>query len=171
MQTEQVHTHSVPIMIDVEASGFGKGSYPLEIGVVLSDGTPHCFLLMPARGWTSWDPEAEKVHGISRDTVESFGRPVEEVAWRLNQLLRGKTVYSDAWAFDLSWLGKLFDKIDLQPTFRVAAIEDLLSEAQKAGWADARAQVVEELNLARHRASGDARILRETYLKTLNGNV
>ena len=51
-----------PIIVDVEASGFGKGSYPIEIGLVLPDGTPHCFLLAPARTWTAWDPGAEKVH-------------------------------------------------------------------------------------------------------------
>ena len=30
-----------PIVIDVEASGFGKGSYPIEVGVVLPDGSRH----------------------------------------------------------------------------------------------------------------------------------
>ena len=28
-----------PIMLDVEASGFGRGSYPIEIGLAFPDGT------------------------------------------------------------------------------------------------------------------------------------
>jgi hypothetical protein len=157
----------IPIMIDVEASGFGQGSYPLEVGLVLPDGTPHCFLLMPARGWTEWDPEAERIHGISRDTVETFGRPIEEVAWRLNGLLKGQTVYSDAWSFDMSWLGKLYDKVGEVQHFKIAPLTDLLDEGQRAAWGDARDVVTQELDLKRHRASGDARILHETYKRVV----
>ncbi len=157
----------IPTVLDVEASGFGQGSYPLEIGLVLPDGTPHCFLIMPARGWKAWDREAEKVHGISREVVETHGRPVEEVAWRLNGLLYGQTVYSDAWSFDMSWVGKLFDKVGMPQTFEVAALSELLSEAQQRVWDDTRRRVEHELDLRRHRASGDARILQETYRRTL----
>lgn len=157
----------MPAILDVEASGFGQGSYPLEIGVALADGTPHCFLVMPARGWTAWDQEAEQVHGISRETVESYGRPVEEVAWRLNGLLYGQTVYSDAWSYDLSWVGKLYDKVNMPQTFQIASLSDLISEAQQGVWDKTRRLVERELNLRRHRASGDARILQETYRRTL----
>jgi len=157
----------MPTILDVEASGFGQGSYPLEIGLALPDGTPHCFLVMPARDWQSWDAEAEKVHGISREVVESHGRPVEEIAWRLNGLLYGQTIYSDAWSFDMSWLGKLYDKVDMPQTFKIAALGDLLSEGQQRVWDDTRRRVEQDLSLRRHRASGDARILQETYRRTL----
>jgi hypothetical protein len=166
-ENSQIRFGPVPIIIDVEASGFGQGSYPVEIGLVLPDGTPHCFLVMPARGWRDWDPEAEKIHGISRSLVESHGRPVEEIAWRLNGLLYGHTVYSDAWSFDMSWLGKLFDKVNMPQKFEVAALRDILSEEQQRLWDDTRRLVEKELNLRRHRASGDARILQETYRRTL----
>jgi len=155
-----------PIIVDVEASGFGKGSYPIEIGLVLPDGTPHCFLLAPARHWTAWEPEAEKLHGISRETLEAYGRPLQEVAWRLNELLRDKTVYSDAWSFDMCWLGKLFDAAHMPQTFRVAPLQEALGEHQMEKWDNAKAKVIEELDLQRHRASGDARILQETYRRT-----
>lgn len=159
---------SLPIVLDVEASGFGQGSYPVEIGLVLPDGTPHCFLVMPARDWQSWDPEAEKVHGISRAVAESHGRPVEEVAWRLNGLLYGQTVYSDAWSFDMSWLGKLFDKVNMPQTFKLSSLRELLTEEQERVWDETRRRVEQELALRRHRASGDARILQETYRRTLS---
>lgn len=155
-----------PIIIDVEASGFGMGSYPIEIGLVLPDGTPHCFLIAPVRTWTAWDPEAEKVHGISRESLETYGRPVHEVAWRLNELLRGKSVYSDAWSFDMSWLGKLYDAANMPQTYRVASLRDLMADQQVSDWDAAKAKVISELDLQRHRASGDARILQETYRRT-----
>lgn len=157
----------IPTILDVEASGFGAGSYPLEIGLVLPDGTPHCFLVMPARDWKNWDPEAERVHGISREVVENHGRPVEEIAWRLNGLLYGQIVYSDAWSFDMSWVGKLFDKVNMPQTFQVAALTELLSESQRRVWDDTRRSVEQDLKLRRHRASGDARVLQETYRRTL----
>lgn len=155
-----------PIIIDVEASGFGMGSYPIEVGVVLPDGTAHCFLIAPARAWTSWDPQAEKVHGIARDVLETYGRPLQDVAWRLNELLRDKIVYSDAWGFDMSWLGKLYDAANLPQTFRVAPLQELMKEQQMAAWDETKSRVMEELSLQRHRASGDARILQETYRRT-----
>lgn len=157
----------IPTILDVEASGFGQGSYPLEIGLVLADGTPHCFLVMPARGWKDWDEEAERVHGISREVVESHGRPIEEIAWRLNGLLYGQTIYSDAWSFDMSWLGKLFDSVNMPQTFKIASLRDLLSDVQVRAWDETRIRVEQDLSLRRHRASGDARILQETYRRTL----
>ncbi len=154
-----------PITIDVEASGFGRGSYPVEIGLSMADGTRHCYLIAPARSWTHWDEKAEAVHGISRERLLGDGRPIHDVALRLNALLGHKTVYSDAWAFDMSWVGKLFDAANLLQSFRVADISDLLSEAQHEDWQAVKRQVIEELGLERHRASGDARILQETWLR------
>jgi hypothetical protein len=34
-------------VIDVEASGFGRGSYPIEVGFVLPDGEAVCTLVRP----------------------------------------------------------------------------------------------------------------------------
>jgi len=153
----------VPIIMDIEASGFGRGSYPIEIGLVLPDGTPHCFLVAPHRTWTNWDPDAERVHGITRDILLSNGRSISEIAWRLNELLHGKTVYSDAWSFDLSWLGKLYDAAKQPQTFHLASLHDLMSDTQTSHWDRTKQAVVRDLSLRRHRASGDARILQETY--------
>ena len=158
-----------PTLIDVEASGFGSGSYPIEIGVALPDGTRHCYLIAPARSWRSWDPDAEAVHGISRDCLETYGRPVPDVAWRLNAMLRNRVVYSDAWSFDMSWVAKLYDAAGMLQTFRIADISELIDEDQHAHWQTTKQAVIDELGLPRHRASGDARILQETWLR-LNGS-
>lgn len=155
----------VPIVIDVEASGFGRGSYPIEVGLVLADGTRHCYLVTPSRHWTAWDERAEAVHGISRAQLVDFGRPAAEVAWRLNELLRHQTVYSDAWSFDMSWIGKLFDAAGTPQGFRVADIAELLDEAGLRRWQRVKEAVLRDLGLERHRASIDAQIVQQTWLR------
>jgi len=153
---------ALPIVIDIEASGFGAGSYPIEVGLVLPDGSAHCYLIAPAYNWKHWDEHAETMHGISREVLADHGRPLQEVAWRLNELLHDKTVYSDAWSFDMSWLGKLFDAADFPQRFRIAGIVELMDEQQRDRWHAVKGQVAGEMGLQRHRASGDARILQET---------
>ena len=49
-----------PLIIDVEASGFGGASYPIEIGVALDDGHKYCALILPEPEWTHWDAAAER---------------------------------------------------------------------------------------------------------------
>ncbi len=157
-----------PLIIDIEASGFGPGSYPIEVGVAMPDGTPHCFLVAPERSWTSWDSAAEAVHGITRDILRRGGQPAPYVAQRLNSLLANNKVYSDAWSFDLSWIGLLFESAGIPQHFRLASIVELLSERQRNIWHETRDKVVRDLALRRHRASGDALILRETLLRVRN---
>lgn len=73
-----------PCILDIEASGFGASSDPIEVGHVLADGRSRCTLIRPREGWTHWDPRAEALHGISRETLLRHGRPVAEVARTLN---------------------------------------------------------------------------------------
>ena len=155
-----VEKRLTPIVIDIEASGFGRGSYPVEVGLALPDGARHCYLDAPARHWRHWDEEAERIHGITRDALSNYGRSLHDVASRLNALLGRKTAYSDAWSFDMSWLGKLYDAAGIRQTFRVADIIGLIDEEQRGRWHAVKQQVVEELGVRRHRASGDAHILQ-----------
>jgi len=157
----------VPIIIDVEASGFGRGSYPIEVGFVMPDGSTLCALVKPEPSWVHWDDSAESLHGITREILAEHGKPIEEVARWLNDNLRGLTVYSDAWGNDLSWLGALFEYAEVPQLFHLEALNKLLSEEQMNAWSEARDKVVSELSLKRHRASNDARIIQMTYLSTL----
>jgi hypothetical protein len=150
-------------MIDVEASGFGRGSYPIEVGLALGDGSRHCLLVAPAPDWHHWDVEAEAIHGISRQCLLTHGCPVHDVARRLNELLRKRTAYTDAWSYDMSWIGKLYDAAGVPQGFRIADIAELMTEAQLDRWHTTKDIVVQQLGLRRHRASGDARILQETW--------
>ena len=98
-----------PCIIDIEASGFGAGSYPIEVGTVLTDGSAYCSLISPEPDWRHWEHSAEGVHGITRETLREHGKPAAAVAQALNDRLRGHTVYTDAWYHDYQWLARLFD--------------------------------------------------------------
>ncbi|MEI7968785.1 MAG: hypothetical protein WCJ69_07355 [Betaproteobacteria bacterium] len=155
--------HQSPPIIDVEASGFGRGSYPIEIGVVLAAAETHCFLIHPAEHWTHWDSNAESVHHISRDILLRHGKPVESVARRLNELLAGATIFSDAWGHDQSWVALLFEQAGLPQLFRIEALRGLLSDTEAAYWHSARAVVQSRLGATRHRASADAVVIQKTF--------
>lgn len=158
-----------PVVLDVEASGFGRASYPIEIGFVLPDGQSHCALIRPEAGWTHWDPAAEEVHHIPRELLLERGQPAADVARLLNRHLRGLTVYSDGWSYDYSWLALLFDAVDLLPAFRLENLRLLLGDHEAALWHETKHQVLLETGPLRHRASADARLLQLTLMRLRAG--
>jgi len=151
-----------PTMLDVEASGFGRHSYPIEIGFVLPDGHAFCTLIQPTPDWTHWDAAAEQVHHITRALLVRRGRPALEVAHLLNERLDGLVVYSDGWANDYSWLGVLFDAVGLSPRFRLENLRALLRDDEADRWHSVKREVALERGPQRHRASADARVLQLT---------
>ena len=151
-----------PTVIDIEASGFGPKSYPIEVGFCLPDGSTFCTLIRPEPEWTHWDPQAEKLHHIPRDLAVQRGRSAADVAQLLNAKLRGQTVYSDGWANDYSWMGALFDVAELSPHFKLENLRALLLETEANHWHECKQQVAQELGAQRHRASADARLLQLT---------
>lgn len=154
----------VPDVLDVEASGFGSASYPIEVGVVTADGSRYCRLIKPFQDWQFWDKEAETLHGITRDALFENGRLGKEVCQELNRLYTNRTLYSDAWVVDYPWVRELFGHAQIDMQFRISAIEMLLNETQLAHWDETKAQVTHTLKLPRHRASNDAEIIQKTYL-------
>ncbi|MEY4266085.1 MAG: hypothetical protein RIS90_620 [Pseudomonadota bacterium] len=149
-------------MLDIEASGFGRHSYPIEVGFALADGHCVCTLIQPEPGWTHWDAKAELVHHIPRPLLLQRGRPALEVARLLNDHLHGQTVYSDGWANDYSWLAALFDAAGISPRFKLESLRALLREEQADRWHAVKAAIVSERGAQRHRASADARLLQLT---------
>jgi len=158
---------ALPYIIDVEASGFGPYGYPIEIGVALAPGEKFCSLILPVPEWTHWDETSEEVHNISRDTLETYGSPVKDVAIRLNTLLSNETVYSDGWVVDKPWITQLFYMSRIEPRFTISSLEMILSDGQMSIWHATKDQVILDLGLKRHRASFDAMIIQETYFRTL----
>ena len=156
----------IPITIDVEASGFGRGSYPIEVGLAFADQQAEGYLIRPAPDWTHWDPAAERVHGISRAQLLAEGRTVVEVAALLNGRLAGNRVFSDAWSFDLSWVGRLYDAAGFSQHFRIDTARRLLDETEILFWQEARRQIEAEAgDVQRHRAGVDASLLQQTVLR------
>lgn len=69
MSHHQTNEIEAPTVVDVEASGFGRASYPIEVGFVLPNGHSFCSLIYPEPEWTHWDPQAETIHHISRELL------------------------------------------------------------------------------------------------------
>ena len=157
----------IPNIIDIEASGFGSTSYPIEIGIVLSTNEKYCSLIKPAPGWIHWSDQAEETHHISRDLLQQRGKPVIQVATELNEFLGNTSVYCDGWVVDKPWLIELFTAARINNSFTISALEFILNEQQMENWHKTKDQIIEELSLIRHRASTDAFIIQETYRRTL----
>ncbi len=160
---------TLPAILDVEASGFGRGSYPIEVGFIEPAGTSFCCLIHPVPDWQHWDDSAEALHGISRETLMAYGKPPEWVAAEMNARLRGQTVYCDGWGHDYPWLARLFEEVNLQPAFHLEDLRRLLTEDEAARFHQVTSQVRAEQNIARHRASSDARVLQLALLRVKEG--
>lgn len=154
-------------VIDIEASGFGRHGYPIEIGYVLPDGRAWCTLVRPAPSWTHWDAQAEHVHGITPAMLQTHGRPTAEVATRLNADLSGLVVYCDGWAHDYTWLNALYEEAGLRPAFRLESVVRLLDDETLGRLPQAQQAARHHLGGERHRASSDARALQQALRSVL----
>ncbi|AEF05113.1 hypothetical protein [Alteromonas naphthalenivorans] len=154
-----------PIILDIEASGLAEPSYPIEIGFYKSDSDSFCTLIKPAAHWNYWSAEAEKLHGLSQDIITHRGRSTRAIAHELNRLLAGKTVFSDGWVVDFTWFNKLFYDAGIASTFRLSAIETIMTEAMIDIWDQTKQDIIAELGIARHRASTDAKAIQKTWLR------
>lgn len=151
--------------LDIEASGFGRDGYPIEVGYVRDDGQAWCTLVLPEPAWTHWDEGAERLHGIARATLLQHGRPPAQVCRRLNDALAGRTVYCDGWAHDYPWLSRLYDAAGLVPLFRLESVHRLLDEQTRARLEPALQPL--RAAIGRHRASSDARVLQQALAEVM----
>ncbi len=159
-----------PIILDIEASGFGVGSYPVEIGYVDAEGHSWYALVQPQLEWQHWDDSAQALHMQSRADLQAFGLSVRQIAQHLNQHFVGKTVYSDGWYQDYVWLHSLFEAAEMTPLFKLEDLRLQLSESQKAVWHDTKQVVIASLAARTHNAATDAKVLQLTWLQTLAGS-
>jgi hypothetical protein len=157
-----------PAILDIEASGFGLGSYPIEVGFIQPDGQTWCSLVKPQPDWQHWDPNAASVHNITREQLQQNGRSASDIVEVLNTHLHGMTVYSDAWAHDYTWLNRLYEAAGCSPRFKLESLRALLSDSEATVWHEVKLNVVNRSGLERHRASADARILQQTWLALRN---
>jgi hypothetical protein len=105
--------NSNPVFYDCEASCIG--GLPIEIGWAFADVSTgeiqsESHLVKPPSHWDMqpvWDPDAQKLHGISLEQLLAHGRPPFEIARRMNQVLAGRELFSDGPADDERRLGRL----------------------------------------------------------------
>ena len=95
------------VFLDFEASGLGKRCFPIEVGWVFEDGRTEEHLIRPAPEWEEWEPEAERIHGLSRERLEREGEPHGLVARRMVEVLSGHALYASAPSWDGQWLSRL----------------------------------------------------------------
>ena len=124
-----MNDRSIPVFYDCEASELDEG-YIIEIGWAFAAPGGEGFvsassLIHPVAAWNiddAWSSEAEKMHGISLAHLREQGRPPEEVARMMNKALAGRQLFSEDPAFDIRWLGQLFDAAGVEPAFVVSDI-------------------------------------------------
>lgn len=97
------------LFLDCEASSLHHDSHPIEVGWCGEDGVGEAHLIRPAPGWDDWSPASQALHGLSREHLREHGRPHDEVAARVLEVLGapGVGVVSDAPEHDRRWLGEL----------------------------------------------------------------
>lgn len=160
------------VVLDLEASALGPGSFPIEAGVAVIEGASKPIqmwssLIKPTNDWEAqglWSRESQAVHGITIEELRGEGRSVESTCDTLNDLLRSATaVVTDAPMYDQAWLDRLFDAAGKEQQFIIYDFERL------AGCLDVEAyrQFVHllERSSAPHRAGPDALRLASSVLE------
>lgn len=119
MSLDGVEEYAHLLWLDVESSGLHLGSYPIEVGWCAADLQPTSYLIKPLSSWTidEWSPEAEQIHGLSRDRLNEVGFAADDIARRLNVAAAGKTVLSDDPAYDDRWLDRLYHDTEVAREF------------------------------------------------------
>ncbi|MGV6819462.1 MAG: hypothetical protein ACWA5T_03070 [Parvularcula sp.] len=155
--------------IDVEASGLGPNSWPIEVGWGFVGTDPRAVLIKPADSWSmvAWEKSAEALHRISPIQLVTEGKKPIEAALGLNAALAGAQVYSDAPDYDSFWLFRLYDAAGIKPNFRLFDLGDLLRPI----WEGEPAELVDLASAEAphiHRAAADVRHLQKMYEIALN---
>ena len=118
------------VVVDFEATALTLDSYPIEVGLAwsaLPTGPVETWstLITPDPAWdltANWDPDAEKVHGITHWDLRS-GMPAAAAMEMLNRLASSATyVWCDGGHYDRYWLHRLSEAAGIKPSFRLADI-------------------------------------------------
>lgn len=150
--------------LDLEASGLGPRSWPIEVGWGFCGAPAEAILIEPHAAWPldQWDKNAEALHGISYDTVTKVGRPAKEVCERLNGALASAEVYSDAPDWDGFWLLRLYKAGGVEQAFELRDFERLLAP-MVGGDLRAVSREAEKTHPHNHRAGDDVSHMLAVY--------
>ena len=167
---EQGTSEGAVAFVDVEASGLGPYSWPIEVGWGFHGQPARSVLIRPAEGWPmhAWEKPAEALHGIAPDRLLAEGRDPLDVALGLNAALGQATVYSDAPDYDSFWLFRLYDAAGVRPNYRLADLGDLLRPVWRGEPGDLVRRASERAPHT-HRAAADVAHLQAMYEIALAG--
>ncbi|NTF17044.1 hypothetical protein G6L37_01200 [Agrobacterium rubi] len=150
-------------MTDVEASSLHKGSHPIEVASCGLDMVPEAMLIRPLDHWDDWSVASQAVHNITQEMLRRDGIDAKLVALRVNALLAGNFVFSDAPEFDGNWFMRLFVDVDVKPMFRIQDYDALFLPCRKIAATfmgpqrlAALTRKVDLVYLHTHRAADDA---------------
>ena len=152
--------------LDIEASGLGSRSWPVEVGWAGPGIEPVSVLLKPHDSWeaSAWEAEAEALHGISMLRLQAEGEHVVDACRQINEALDGACVYSDAPDFDGVWLYRLYTAAGRRMSFRLldfgALVDEVAGAAVSAAYAHGAAVAPRT-----HRAADDAAHLAAVYAR------
>jgi hypothetical protein len=118
-----------PVFFDIEASSLE--GVPIEIGWAFADAKTgsiqaESYLIQPPDAWhlaASWDEEAERLHGIGQGHLQREGNTASHIMHRMNEVLDGAILYSDAPAWDGEWMRMIVDAGCVAPRFSVSHTE------------------------------------------------
>lgn len=159
---------TVPIILDFSSSGFAPESYPIEVGFSGRHGEGWCSLIRPESTWLDWDIQSAKKHQIPREILTQRGNSVKYIAEQLNFFLHGQTIHSDHWDVDFVWLDRIFSAANLTPQFILCDLYDIIKEEQLLLWDATKANIMKECCVERRRASGEAKVIQLTWLRTFD---
>ena len=152
------------VFLDLEASGLGSSSWPVEVGWCFLSGRPVSLLITPHEDWRdeAWDPEAERLHGLSRKKLERKGEDAGAVCDRMNAALEGRLVYSDAPDWDGFWLYRLFSAGKRRQAFKLRDFAELFAATPSDDFLQAKERA-QKIAPHRHRAKDDVLHMRKLF--------
>jgi DNA polymerase III epsilon subunit-like protein len=127
--SDAFRTASPDVFLDFEASSLSFGSYPIEVGLVATDGREYQALIRPQPDWTDWSPGSEKIHGISRATLMAEGQPADMVARQVLAFIGDSIIYSDAPTCDDIWMRCLLTTINADVVPKVVGVTHAFVES------------------------------------------
>jgi hypothetical protein len=148
--------------LDIEASGLGDESYPIQIGYSFEEKgklVTKEFFIKPAEHWEYWDDEAEEfIHHIPRQALKN-GLSIQDACEKLNLDLIGAEIIVDSKEYDVFWLEKLFSEAQVNMGFNIINIDDYLFK--KYGVKNDRYEQERELHEFSHSAGEDSKVIYE----------
>jgi len=150
------------VTIDFEASGLGRLTYPIEIGISRWRGPGHVAetwhsLIGVDPSWSAkgvWNDASQTIHGISREELADAPTAAETMKAANDFAPLGTLAFCDGGGHDSYWLQRLADAAGLAPTFLLgswAHVANAMHEDQRDRLVNHRA----EGEIA-HRAAADA---------------